>query len=706
MQKMYTPARIGVIFTILAVMLTVYVSGLYVIQIHDPMLLDESQATVRRITRRTTLHAARGNIYDRNGVLLASGRASYNIKIDWRTLISSPQPNEKVLALIYATMDEGYTYTDTFPVTRGAPFEFFISMSSTQRSRLDAYMEYHEIDPEISVSDLLAWMRNHYKIDYTIGILDARLIIGVRYELEVRAIVHSITPYIFATDVDTDFIGFIEERGMSGVYAEPVFVREYHTSSAPHLIGYTGRMTAEEYEVYRELGYPMDAIVGKIGSELAFEERLHGISGERVTRMTIDGTIMSDEIVSEPIPGEHITLTLDLSTQIVAEHALRTQIEKINLDREREHVFLDTEDEEEDIFITGGAVVVQLVNTGEILAAATFPSFSLQTLSEDWMALNTDPNNPMLNRATHGTYQPGSTFKMVTALWGLRHVPQITQYYPINDTGSFDKYYTGPDTFIAHCWIYNRHRVGHGDLYLTQALERSCNFYFLQVADWFPQGHRIGAEVLAETAMEFGLGRRTGLEISEAAGRLATPDAKFEATGQGWWNADTLLAGFGQGDNRFTPVQLANYAATIANGGTLYSLSFLRMVRSSDFLETLYTHSPSILNVIDEPDHMALLQEGMLEASRGRNGTATPVFGNYRIPVASKTGTVQIEGRAYNNGVFVCYAPADNPEIAISIVVEKGGSGSAIMDIARIILDHYFTTESTFRAIPYGDLIP
>jgi len=704
MQKMYTPARITVIFAVLAVMITIFVSGFYYIQVLDPIAVDDNQAPVRRVTRRTTLHAARGNIYDRNGVLLASGRPSYNIKIDRRALLFAPNRNEILHDLIYSAIDEGMTYTDTFPVTRGAPFEFITNMSRTQRNRLDAYLEYHNLDPEISVSDLLAWMRHHYRIDYTVGILDARLIIGVRYELEIRAIVHAITPYIFASDVSTDFIAYINERNMIGVYAESTFVREYHTTSAPHLIGYIGRMTAEEFEYYKELGYPMDALIGKIGSERAFEEILHGSSGEKVTRLAADGTVLWEEVTREPVPGNHVTLTMDLGLQIVAEHALRTQIEKINLDRER--WYADREDDE-NVLITGGAVVVQNVHTGEILAAATFPTFSLQTLSQDWLSLNTDPNNPMLNRATHGSYQPGSTFKMVTALAALRHIPRIANvhYYPIVDTGVFDVY--ADVGWTANCWFYTRHRVGHGSLHLERALECSCNFYFLQVTEWLPGTHRMKADILAETAIEFGLGVRTGLEISEAAGHLATQQARFEATGnENWWNADTLLAGFGQGDNRFTPVQLANYAATIGNGGTLYSLSFLRMIRSSDFSETLFTHTPEVLNVIEEADFIARLQDGMVAASRGRQGTARQVFGNFNPTVASKTGTVQIEERAYNDGLFVCYAPAENPEISISIVVEKGGSGAAIMEIAKIIFDYYFVTDNTLRAIPYGQLIP
>jgi len=696
---MYTPARIGAIFVVLAIALTVYVSALYTIQIYNPWELDENLAPRRFITRRSTLVAARGNIYDRNGVLLASGRPSYNVKIDWWALRSAPDANDIVQELVYAIMDEGLTYTDNFPVTRGAPFEYLSNMSTVQENRLNAYFEFHNLNPEIPVSELLAWMRNHYKIDYTIGILDARLIIGVRYELEIRAIVGTISPYVFAYDVDTDFVSYIEERGLRGVYADPTFVREYHTGHASHILGYTGAMTAEEYEIYRDLGYPMDATVGKVGAELAFEEYLHGSNGEQTMRLTDDGTVVSREVTREPIPGNHVTLTLDIDLQIATEHALRSQIENINIDR------ANSEEEEEPI--TGGAVVVTNVHTGEILASASYPTFDLTRLAEDWVFLNTDPAYPMLNRATQGRYSPGSTFKMATALAALRNINVVNRYYSVDDTGVFDKYYTGPGTFIAHCWIFGEFRVGHGPVDIVEALECSCNIYFLHISDIFPGGHIAGAEFLAEAAQELGLGRRTGLEIPESAGWLATPEVKLEVLNDRWYAADTLLAGFGQGLNRFTPVQLANYAATLANGGTLYSLSILRMIRNPDF-DVLHTQTPEILNVLNEEDRrfIEIIQEGMLAVSKGNRGTARSVFRSYRIPVASKTGTVQVEGREMNDGVFVAYAPADDPEIAISIVIEKGGSGAQIMDIARIIFDHYFVTQGTFLTVPYGEMIP
>ena len=693
---MYKPARVGLIFAILAVMLTIYVSALYRIQIYETQQIDEAPRPQRILRRDITLPAARGNIYDRNGVLLASGRPSYNIKLDWHAMRAAPHMNENIQELIYAAMDKGIRYTDTFPVTRGAPFEFITDMTRSQRSRLDAYLEYHKLDPNISVSDLLAWMRFHYKIDYTVGILDARLIIGVRYELEIRMIIMTLNPYIFTNDVPSDFVSYLEERGYAGVFAESIYIREYHTAHAAHLLGYIGPMTSDEYAFYKELGYPMDARIGKVGAEGAFEQRLRGINGSQTIRFTANGTIVDIIINSEPIPGDHVYLTIDLNLQIAVEHALRAQIEAINLVR--------IENEEETI--TGGAVVVTNVNTGEILASASYPSFNLSTLSQDWTLLNTDPTWPMLNRATQGWYSPGSTFKMVTAFAGLRH-GTISRYTPIYDPGRFTRY-IDVDGFAPFCWVYPQTGRGHDTIDVVQAIECSCNFFFMQVGDWLEGGGESSANAMAAVAQEFGLGRRTGLELPENPGRLATPEVK-EALGDQednrWFRADTVTTAFGQNINRFTPVQLANYSATIANGGTLYSLSILRRVMSYDF-DTIYEHTPEILNQIEETNYVTILQEGMRQVSRGRRGTAASVFRDYPIVVASKTGTVQLETSRINDGVFVCYAPAGNPEIAISIVVEKGGSGSAIMDIARMIFDHYFIKESTFQATPDGELIP
>lgn len=695
MQKIFKPARVTIIFILMAALLVVYVSALYRMQVYDTAPAEEDPYPQKTFQRYVTLPAARGNIYDRNGVLLASGRQAFNVTLNRTALLYDPDRNQVIQELLYITMDEDVQYNDTFPITRGAPFTYVSDMKTEQQRRLKAYLEFFKLAPDISASDLLAWMRTHYGIDYTVGIADARLIIGVRYELEIRAIIGTLPPYVFASDVSNDFVARIEERSLTGVYIETGYIRDYHTSYAAHLLGYIGPITQEQTAKFVDtLGYPMDAQVGQMGAELAFESQLHGIDGKQTITMSDDGTVLNVDTTREPEPGKHVYLTMDIDLQEVVEHALSAHIDLLNATRA-----------EESDLITSGAAVVTDVWTGEVLASASYPTYDPATLSRDIATIRADPTLPMFNRATQGRFSPGSTFKMVTAYAGL-HYGTIGRYTEINDVGKYTKY--ADVGFQPCCWYYTLNGVGHGPLNVVQALERSCNYFFITVADWLQGGGENGARALASAAQEFGLGRATGLEIPENTGTLATPEWKAKAlkVNNQWYSADTILTGFGQGFNKFTPVQLCNYAATIADGGVLHSLTLLRRIKSADFSELLFTHEPEVLNTITDTDNIAILQEGMNAVTRGAYGTAKAVFGSYPVHVAAKTGTVQVEGADINDGVFVCYAPAENPQIAISVVVEKGGSGSAVMDIARLIFDYYFRTERTVLATPFGELIP
>jgi len=269
--------------------------------------------------------------------------------------------------------------------------------------------------------------------------------------------------------------------------------------------------------------------------------------------------------------------------------------------------------------------------------------------------------------------------------------------------------------FTPSCWIFSLVGVGHGGVDMVRAMEASCNYYFMWVADRLPaeQGSSYQqGNILAGISREFGLGVNTGIELPESTGRLTTPEWLREAYAHGlvdhpsWSSALSVTTGFGQGHNRFTPLQLASYTATIANGGTLFEMSILQRVMSNDFSEALHTFEPTVRSQIEETYHLELIREGMLAASRGNEGTARSVFRNYPILVGSKTGTAQVAGRDVNDGIFVAYAPHNNPEIAVAIVIEKGGSGSAVMDIARMIFDYYFSTESAIMVVPYGQLVP
>ena len=684
MKRNFRPGRLAVVIAMFIGVLIIYCAVLYKMQIYDPGRARADSGVTSLVTTKYTeiIKAGRGEILDRNGEKLVSSRASYNVALSREALRNSGRPNEIIQEMLTQASNYDVEHIDTFPVTQGAPYEYIYDMSTQQRNRLDKYFQFHNIDPEISASDFIVWLKQLYGIPYTVGVAEARLIIGVRFELEIRVLVN-MAPYVFAEDVPLDFVTTISSMSLPGVSVITSSVRTYHTHYAAHLLGHTGKMNDAETELYTQIGYPLDAIVGKSGVERAFEPYLHGVDGTRTVRTTEDGSIVSEEI-TEAVPGENVYLSIDIGLQEVAEKALADVIATINIEREVM----------EEQKATSGAVVVTEIATGQLLACASNPTFNIETMRENSEALNADTSAPLFNRATQGTYNPGSTFKPVTALAALR-AGIITRWTTIYDQGIYTKY-TSPQ---PRCWYYTMSlgAATHESLDLIGALAYSCNYYFYSIGD------NTGPTRIAQAASDFGLGEKTGIEIYEEKGTLATVDSKKEITGENWYDADTLFVAIGQGINEFTPVQLANYAATIANGGTLYNLSLLHAIKTSDYTATIKQQTPSIRARISEPEFIMYLQDGMKAVAS--YGTASSKFAGYFPTVAAKTGTVQT-GSDVNDGVFICYAPADNPQVAIAVVVEKGGSGAAIIDVARIVLDEYFRTRATENAVNEGVLIP
>lgn len=684
MQKFYKPSRFAVIYVIMALLLGIYMTTLYKIQIYDTAA-DENAWLARNTTRQTvTLTANRGDILDRYGNVLVSTRAAYNITLSHDALLDRDDANDIILRLIHSAVGYGISYTDTFPVTQGAPFTYLSDMTDTQRDQLNAYLKrckYFGADQNITASDLIVKMKERYGIDYTTNITDARLIIGVRYEMELRSI-KSMNPYVFASDVSTDFLTLLKEQQQlyQGVNIETSAVRVYHTTYAAHLLGYIGKMNAEEYATYKNQGYSYSSMVGKAGAELAFEQYLHGTDGTQIVAKSENGTVIDIDTIKEPVAGNNVFLSVDIGLQAVCEDSLAAKINLINSERSEEDR------------VTGGAVVVTDVRTGEVLACCSYPTYDPSTFMQNYDDLSTNKTKPLYNRATMGAYNPGSTFKMVTALSGLKS-GDITPSTTYTCTGKFTKYEnTG---FAPYCW----ERSGHGPENVVTALRDSCNVFFYSLGD------TIGIDAISETATEFGLGAKTGIELPESAGVLATPEYKKNVVGETWYAADNIITAIGQGYNQFTPVQLANYIATIANGGTRYPMTMLSNIRNADFSTVVYEPTHKALGTISGSQYIPYLQQGMkLVASQG---TASSIFKNYQVPVAAKTGTVQTGSSALlNNGVFVCYAPADNPQIAISIVVEKGTSGSTIMEIAKDVMDYYFKEKPSISVAQDNVILP
>ena len=436
-------------------------------------------------------------------------------------------------------------------------------------------------------------------------------------------------------------------------------------------------MNEKQYEEYKDKeGYGINTDIGRDGVEAAFEEYLHGIDGSITYTTDRLGNVTGILYEKGAVAGSNVYLTIDIKMQAIAEEALKETILDINKDRD------------EDEKVGGGAVVIRDVNSGDVIASASYPTFDISTFNANYNELINDPLKPMFNRATQGTYNPGSTFKMVTAYAGLES-HTISRYTTITDEGQYTKY--APD-YSPKCWIYP---YNHGNMDVISALENSCNYFFYEIGD------RMGIDPIAEAARQFGFGQKSGIEITEDAGTLATREYKREVLDEGWWAADTLLTAIGQGHNKFTPLQIANYVAAIANNGTVYNTTLLKYVKSSDYSKVVYEKAPDIINKLeDSDDYLAILRRGMRAVAA--TGTGSSVFADYPVRVAAKTGTVQSDTSSSNTGVFVCYAPYDNPEIAISVVAEGGGSGSAIMTVAKDIFDAYFKSDS-YEAVVDGE---
>ncbi len=664
------PLRAAVLVALPLLLAAALLAVLYGLQVVNAAALQEESRS--NITRTETVSASRGNILDRYGRALVTNEVSYDVVISRSALVTDSNPNGILLALISLVEEAGISHRDTLPLSDAAPFAY-TGMTPNQRSRLADYIDHFELgsetpEEEYPAEELMAWFRSHYGIPEEYSPEEARLAAGVRWELEMDTLFGG--GYVFASGLSQNLIAAISERCYPGVSIATGSRRVYRTPYAAHLLGRTGPMNEEQWEKYSQLGYPMNAMVGQDGAEGAFEEYLHGTDGKRVTVRNAEGEILSSYLEEEPQAGANVTLTLDLSAQQVTEEALAAEIAKINSDRVRnawagQNVQL----------AQGGACVVMQVGTGDILASASYPSYDLSSFQERYGELLADPALPMLNRALQGRYAPGSTFKVVTATAGLSE-GVITPLSTIYDRGIIDEY----EGYSYTCWAYPG---SHGYIDVREALQHSCNYFFYTV------GRELGIDGIDRYAEAFGLGQPTGIELYEDRGVLASPEYKRSATGEEWYVGDTFQASIGQSYNLFTPLQLAGYAAAIASGGERYASHILSSVVPRGSERPLLTYAPEVLSTVEaDPENLRVIAEGMNMAAK--YGTAAYVFGNYPIEVCAKTGTAQIAADSENNAVFIAFAPFEDPEIALAVVVEKGGSGSGLAEVAAEIFDCWF----------------
>ena len=657
----------------------VYIAGIILlIQLFNLQIIhgaEYRETSNSRLTRETVVKAARGSIKDRTGVELVRTDTGYSAEI-YSTKVSDEELNLAIKKFIEILESNKDTYIDNLPI-KVEPFEFSEEDEDYQKE----WKRENNLDENYSAEQVFNALKEKYEISEE-DVNTARKIMAIRYEISSKGY-SSTRSVTIARDISNTSAVQIREQNAKlagiNVVTEPTVA---YTSGnlASHILGYVGAISEEEYSTRKDT-YRNDDVIGKDGVQKVFEEYLKGTDGIKQVDMTVDGAITSEYISEEAVAGSDVVLTIDANLQKVAEEALEKNIKDIANGKYGEGNDADA-----------GAVVVMNVNTGEILAMASYPDYNPERYSEEY-----DPNDETgkyYNRAIRSIYAPGSTFKMVVASAAL-DTGEITTKTRINDNGVY------PYGDGQACWYYRSYGVGHGYLNLTQAIKYSCNYFFYDL------GYRMGIDTIADYAGRYGLGKRTGVELmGESSGIVASREYANSIGYTTWYPADTLSAAIGQSFNSYTPIQMARYISMIANGGKNVDVSTIKSIINPDGTEvskeeienfvkdTVGTENElkEDLNISEE--NLDAIREGMKGVTSEPGVTAYSTFSDFDIDIAGKTGSAQTGNEGEADGWFVGFAPYDEPEIAVVVMVEKAGSGGYTAVVAKEIMEEYFGMNS------------
>ena len=694
--------RISKVRAIALLLIFAAILSLYSIRLFNLQIIETDGKTENLdvYVTQTRVKAARGDILDRNGNILVGNRASYDLVFNHYVITSSDNTNESLMKLIEKTRELDITYMDHFPITKDRPFEYTLTEYTTAwQGYFQKFLQDRSIDSDITAPLLMQRMRERYKIPEEWSDADARAVIGLRYEFDPRGVVN-LASYVFMEDVSDEHLSALLELNTPGLMVESSTVREYYTSYAAHILGTMGAMTNEQWQKVNQAykdgegkEYYMDAQIGQSGFEAAFESYLHGVDGLRRDTVDKNGAIISQEYYEgkEPDAGNNVETTIDINLQIIAEDALADVIDWL---QNPEDSKTDKNQEQTGRDVEGAAVVVMKVKTGEILACASYPTYNPQTYNEDYNEILEADFDPLFNRAFHATYAPGSSFKMVTLyaameLGGGRIKPARLFEYgeTVNAQGKYREY--EDQGFAPACLLWNAYGRMHGVIDAAKALEVSCNYFFYYLADWF-----ISGATLDEAAKGFGLGEKTGIELDEAVGMRANAENKaklYTGAMASWGVGDKLNAAIGQSENRLTPLQLCVYVATVANKGVRMKATFLNRVVASDYRTLILENEPTVASTMKMSNATySTIVQGMKQVISGPSGTARNTMTNMSVEVAAKTGTAETGRLGSDDGSFVCFAPADDPEIAIAVFGEKAAHGSTLGRVAKDVIEYYF----------------
>lgn len=671
-------------YIVVIVISVIFIATLFNLQIVNGENYREQSE--KRMLRTKNITAPRGEIYDRNGVILATNKLSYDVEL-YKVRVSTKEQNDGILRLVEILNENSDKVYSTFPVNDDLSGFNFENTEEEQNWKKEM-----KLDSTLTFDQVIDKYIEKYELqDYSDNRLNQIKMIEIKYEANLNgySLFNSAT---IAKDISQKSVAKIgeEKYKIYGISIVSVPKRYYPNGNLlSHTIGYVSKINSEEYEKRKNEGYSVNNVVGKAGIEQSFEKYLKGKDGVIKEETDTLGNVSSQTETTEAKSGDNVTLTIDYRLQKVAEESLLNAINGLQNGTLVGKKFSDA---------NAGAVVVLDVDSGEVLASASYPTYDINSLIggislKDWNALQNNSLHPMLNRVVSGTYSPGSTFKMLVGMAGLMN-GKITVDEKYYDPGIY------PYGYHPKCWLYTDRHMTHGWINIEGAIKGSCNCYFYEV------GRRIGISEIVKYAKLFGLGQKTGIELSgEAAGTIAGADDKSEdGLKSPWYLGDTLSAAIGQSGSSYTPIQLANYIATIANGGKLNKVSLIKSVDNevagtSESLADISKYTSEYTGVnFEEKDlninseYIDAIKKGMLSVTSETGGTSYIVFKNSDIQVAGKTGTAQVPN-GNNNGIFVGFAPYDNPKIAVVAVIEHGGEGTYTANVVKPIMEEYFNID-------------
>ena len=623
-----------------------------------------------------TVTAARGDIVDSKGERIASSTTGYSVVLN--KLLMGDEDLDTMLQKIVGLLGKnGESWNDSLLI--GQPdaaghYEFTAaSDNAAEQKALAAMKDNLGLQQYATADDVMEKLVEDYDLaDFSL--YWQRVLSGIHYEMQLQAF-SNVNNFVMAENVSEATVATIKENSLSlpGVEIVETSTRSYEQGTVlPHVLGRVGKITAEKWKVtdengqvtypLKEKGYNMNDIIGISGLESAYEDELRGKDGVETITRNSDGVIVNTALTTVPEPGHTVQLTIDSEFQKAVDQALAKNVEWIK------NTYADSKQ------ANAGAVVVIDVKTGGVLAASNYPSFDQNLYAAQYNEYSADENMPLFNRALQGLYTPGSTYKPSVAVAGLD-----TGLLNRNSTVNCTRVYTYYKDYRPRC---AQHGHGNGPIDVVNAIKWSCNIFFYDV------GRRLTSDVYDAYAYKLGLGQRTGVEVSEALGHLTTKNDS------NYTESLDIQAAIGQGNTAVTPIQLATYAATLANRGTRYRTHFVKAILDSNTGEPLQETQPEVMDVVeDKGETFDLVREGMKGVAQ-----TIPALAAYPYTIACKTGSPQrSEGyyggstyKHYTNAAMIAYGPAEDPEIAIGIVVEYGGAGARTGQLVADIFNAYY----------------